>query len=72
MELDMAHDEPLLPALSPAVLQVIAECAAAMRADTGIDTAAVERLEKLLRQGSIPKPEEISAALFEPPQGGAA
>lgn len=68
----MAKNDSSRLSLPPTVVQVIAAFAAAMRADNGIDSAAVDRLEKLLRQGSVPKPNDINAALFEPPKGGAA
>lgn len=56
--------------LSPTVLQVIDKFAAAMRADDEIDGDAIDRLEKLLRRGDIPKPDEMFTALFIPPQEG--
>lgn len=55
--------------LSPTVLHVIEQFAAAMRADDGIESHAIGRLEKLLRKGAVPKPDEINAALFDPPGG---
>lgn len=68
----MAKDDPSPSGLSPTVLRVIEEFAAALRADGNIEQAAADRLEKLLKQASIPKPEDINAVLFEPPKGGAA
>ncbi len=56
--------------LSPTVVQVIDQFAAAMRADDGIQGDAIDRLEMLLRKGTVPKPDEINAALFEPPPDG--
>ena len=56
--------------LSPTVVQVVHRFAAAMRADDGIQDDATDRLEKLLRKGAVPKPDEINAALFEPPPDG--
>lgn len=53
--------------LSPTVLQVIDSFAAAMRADADLDGDAIGRLEKLIREGTIPKPDAINAALFDPP-----
>ena len=67
----MANDDPLPSSFSPTVLRVIGEFAAAMRADGGIDNAAADRLEKLLGQGPVPKPDEINTVLFEPPKDGA-
>lgn len=53
--------------LSPTVAQVLDRFVAALRADDGIDNDAIDRLDKLLRKGIVPKPEDINAALFEPP-----
>lgn len=58
--------------LSPTVIQVIEAFAAAMQADDGIDSTAAHRLEQLLRQGPVPKPDDINAVLFESPKGSAA
>lgn len=65
----MANDDNDV-GFSPTVLHVIQQFAAAMRADDGIEGHAIDRLEKLLGKGRVPKPEEISAALFEPPLDG--
>lgn len=56
--------------LSPTVLHVVEQFVAAMRADDGIKGDAIRRLEKLLRKGAVAKPDEINAALFDPPPGG--
>jgi len=56
--------------LSPTVLHVIEQFAAAMRADDGIQDDATDRLEKLLRKRAVAKPDEINAALFDPPPDG--
>ena len=56
--------------LSPTVLKVINQFVAAMRADEAIDGSAIDRLEKLLRQEGVPKPDEISAAMFGAPADG--
>lgn len=56
--------------LSPTVLHVLEEFVAALRADEGIEDHAIDRLETLLRKGAVPKPDEISAALFDPPPEG--
>ncbi|MBI4529873.1 MAG: hypothetical protein HY695_39240 [Deltaproteobacteria bacterium] len=53
--------------LSPTVSYVIEHFAAAMRADNEIPDDAIERLEKLLRKGAVPKPDEINSAFFESP-----
>lgn len=56
--------------LSPTVLHVIEQFASAMRADDGIQDDAIDRLEKLLRKRAVAKPDEINAALFDPPSDG--
>ncbi len=53
--------------LSPTVSQVIDQFIAAVTADDAIDNGAVDRLNKLLLVGTVPKPDEINTALFEPP-----
>ena len=50
--------------LSPTVSRVIEEFSAAMRADETIDNEMVDRLEQLLRSGTIPKSTEIKSTLF--------
>lgn len=55
-----------LISLSPTVLQVIDQFTNAMQGDDGIDNDAIDRLEKLLQKGAIPKPDEINTALFVP------
>ena len=57
--------------LSPTVVQVFDQFVAVLRADDAMQNDAVDRLEKLLRKGNVPKPEEIYAALFESPLDGA-
>ncbi|MFH1741725.1 MAG: hypothetical protein ABIH23_22185 [bacterium] len=52
--------------LSPTVCHVIKQFAAAMRADAAIPENAIDRLEKLLLSGIMPKPDDINKALFEP------
>jgi hypothetical protein len=56
--------------LSPTVLHVIEHFFGAMRADHEIESHAIDRLEKILRKEQIPKPDEINAALFDPPPDG--
>lgn len=56
--------------LSPTVLKVVAQFSAAMRADNEIEEDAIDRLEKLLRQGTVPKPDTIYTALFNAPLDG--
>lgn len=55
---------------SPTVLRVIDQFVSAMRADGAVQNDAIDRLEKLLRKGDVPKPDEINKALFEPPPDG--
>lgn len=57
--------------LSPTVSQVVDQFVAAMTEDDEIDNDAINRLDKLLRQGFVPKPDEINAVLFEPPADAA-
>ena len=66
----MATGDPSLSSLPPTVLKVINEFVAALRAADDVDEAAADRLERLLKQTSIPKPDDISAVLFDPPKGG--
>lgn len=55
---------------SPTVLLVVETFVAAMRADPAIADGAITRLDNFLRKGTIPKPDEINAILFEPtPEG---
>jgi len=49
----------------PTVLQVIEKFVTAMRADPAIADDSIDRLKNLLLKGTVPKPEEINAALFE-------
>jgi len=53
--------------VSPTVLHVIEQFVAAMRGDAEIADYAVDRLNSLLHKGSVPKLDEINAALFDPP-----
>jgi len=55
--------------LSPTVIQVLDEFISAMQGDDAIDGDAIERLDKILRDGAVPKPDEIHLALFDPPAG---
>jgi hypothetical protein len=65
----MANEDDRV-ALSPTVLKVVAQFSAAMRADDGIEEDAIDRLERLLRQGTVPKPDAINTALFNAPLDG--
>lgn len=58
--------------LSPTVLHVIEQFIAAMRTDDGIQDDAIDRFEKLLQKGFVPKSDEINAALFDLPPDGEA
>jgi hypothetical protein len=52
--------------LSPTVTKVLDEYLAALIADEDIDKDAAKRLNGLLRQGKVPKFEDIQAALDSP------
>jgi hypothetical protein len=58
---------PRMTPLSPTVTKVLDEYLAALIADEDIDKDAAKRLNGLLRQGKVPKFEDIQAAL-DPPQ----
>jgi hypothetical protein len=60
-------EEDDLVGLSPTVLHVIEQFVIGMRADDGIQDDAIDRLENLMRKGAVAKPDEINAALFDPP-----
>ncbi len=53
--------------ISPTVLRVIEQFIDVMHADSSIEDSAIDRLETLLRQGSVPKPDKIDAVLFKSP-----
>ena len=69
MKNGMANDDDH-GGLSPTVLHVMGQFAAAMRADDEVEGHAIDRLEKLLRKGAVPKPDEINTALFDSPPDG--
>ena len=52
--------------LPPTVVRVLDEYLVALRADDSLDGEAVSRLDALLREGQVPKPEDIATALFPP------
>ena len=54
--------------LSPAVVQVVDQFVSALRADEQIPNHAIDRLDTILRQGTVPKPDQIPAILFAPPE----
>ena len=62
------EDEPL----SPTVTKVIDAYLEGLNSDGDIDDEAAERLEDLLRQGDVPKPADIDAALFPLDDDGSA
>ncbi|MGH0003870.1 hypothetical protein ACQU0X_27670 [Pseudovibrio ascidiaceicola] len=55
-----AKDEPL----SPTVTKVLNTYLEALKEDSDINDEAAERLNDLLRQGTIPKPSDVDVALF--------
>ena len=63
-----ADDEPL----SPTVTKVLNGYLQALTGVSDIDDEAAGRLDYLLRQGRIPKPADIDAALFPADDGEAA
>jgi hypothetical protein len=56
--------EPEIP-LSPTVSKVLDKYLATLEGDEEIDNEAAKRLDSLLRQGKVPKFEEIDKALSE-------
>ena len=54
--------------LSPAVVQVVDQFVIALRVDEKIPDHAIDRLEAILRQGIVPKPDQILEILFAPPE----
>ena len=52
--------------LSPTVKKVLDEYLVALQADAMIDKGAVDRLDALLRNGKVPKSEDLDAALLPP------
>jgi hypothetical protein len=51
--------------LSPTVSKVLDEYLATLKGDEEIDNEAAKRLDTLLRQGKVPKFEDIDTALSE-------
>ncbi len=51
------------------VQQILKKFLSAMRDDPDIPEDRIARLETLLLKGEIPKPDDIKAALFDPPEG---
>ena len=56
--------------LPQTVLQVLKQFVDEMLADPDIPNDAIRRLEQLLHEGAVPKPDEINSALFKPPSDG--
>ena len=55
----------------PATVDQIVECfISSLRSDGHMETETIDRLDDLIRKGVVPKPDEISAALFEPAGNG--
>lgn len=54
--------------ISPTVTKVLDEYIAVLHADAEIDNEAVDRLNAVLREGKIPKSDDIDAALFPLPK----
>ncbi|PIT91027.1 hypothetical protein COU17_02530 [Candidatus Kaiserbacteria bacterium CG10_big_fil_rev_8_21_14_0_10_49_17] len=52
--------------LPPTVARVLDEYLIILHADNTIDNEVADRLDALLRNGKVPKPEEIDAVLFAP------
>lgn len=55
--------------ISPTVTKVLDEYIAVLHADEEIDNEAADRLDALLREGKVPKFDDIDAALLPPPKG---
>ncbi|HSH30045.1 MAG TPA: hypothetical protein VK971_09090 [Thiohalobacter sp.] len=54
--------------LSPTVIMVLDEYHAALHADENVSSNAAENLDALLRNGKVPKFDDIDAALSPPPE----
>jgi hypothetical protein len=54
--------------ISPTVKKVLDEYLSALYADEEIDNEAADRLDALLRNGNVPKFDDIDGALFPPPK----
>ena len=65
----MSSKQTVIP-LSPTVTRVLDEFVGAMKCDNEIENDAIDRLDNLLRVGSVPKPDEIFGKLFPPRKGG--
>ena len=58
--------------LSPTVIHVLGNFIEAMHREDDIPDYAVERLDALLKKGTVAKADDISAALFDPAPDGEA
>ncbi|TKD13458.1 hypothetical protein FBT96_19570 [Rhodobacter capsulatus] len=61
-------DQDQGPPISPTLAKVLKKFLEVMKADEAIEDDAADRLDALLRSGKALKPDEISAALFPPPE----
>lgn len=55
--------------ISPTVTKVLDEYIAVLHADEKIDNEAADRLDALLRNGKVPRFDDIDTALLLPPKG---
>ena len=58
-------DEPL----SPTEAKVLDEYLNVLHADGDLENKMADRLDALLRNGKMPKPDDLDAALFPPADG---
>ena len=58
--------------LSPTVKKVLDAYLEALKGDSDVDDEAAARLDAVLRQGKVPKPSDIDAALFPSDDGESA
>lgn len=64
----LSMDQYQGPPIPPTLEKVLNKFLEVMKADEAIEDDAADRLTALLRSGKAPKPDEISAALFPPPE----
>ncbi len=58
-----------IESISSTVTKVLDEYVAVLHANEKIDNKAADRLDALLRNGKVPKFDDIDAALLPPPKG---
>jgi hypothetical protein len=58
----MADDHVAFP---PTVMHVMERFVSALRADSAIPEEVIHGLDKLLRAGTTPRPEDLQATLFQ-------